>query len=357
MRRKIQIAGLIVIAVTLVACGSSEEPDTSTAPTKTVQVETAVAAFSEVPDSFRATGSVEPLARVSPGTKIMGRVESVPVREGDRVRKGQLLAGLEKRDLQAAVEQADAAVAMAQANLDNTRAMYDRMVDLHGRGSVTEKNLEDATAGYRVAEAGLKHAEANLAAAKVTLSYAEVRSHISGYVVSRMVEAGDIASPGRPLFTIEDLSRVKVTVKVPESDVTGLTKGDPATVEVEVLELSTEAKVHRVIPAADPMSRTYQVQLLLDNPDGKLKSGMFARALFSRGARQTMVVPATALVKRGQLEGLFVVGDDGVARIRWIRSGRTVEGGQEIISGLSEGETYVLSPPPGLADGTPVEAR
>ena len=80
-------------------------------------------------------------------------------------------------------------------------------------------------------------------------------------------------------------------------------------------------------------------------------------AAFNRGARSAMVVPGTALIQRGQLEGLFVVGSDDVARIRWVRSGRPVDGGLEIISGLGEGETYVISPPAGMADGSVVEAR
>jgi RND family efflux transporter MFP subunit len=341
----------------LVGCGESRhasgEPETRTA----VAVDTRVAATKPVAVVTEATGSVEPWVRVSPGTKILGRIDQFLVREGDRVLPGQVLVRLEKGDLEAAVAQARAAIAVAEANLENARAQYDRMQVLHGRGSATAKNLEDATTGFRVAEASLTQARASFAAAEVTLAYAEIRSPVPGWVVSKMAEAGDMAGPGTPLLTVEDLSRVKVVVHVPESDVVGLSEGDPAEIRFDVLGGAEEAVVDRIMPAGDPASRTYRVQLVLDNPDGRIKSGMYARALFERGDREALLVPATAIIHRGQLRGLFVVDDAGRARLRWVRLGRELEDGIEVLSGLTSGERFVVSPPSALTDGSPVETR
>jgi RND family efflux transporter MFP subunit len=296
---------------------------------------------------------VEPIRRVEPGTKILGRIDQVLVREGERVERGQLLARLESRDLQAAVAQAEAAVAMAAAELHNARVQHRRMVDLHGRGSVTDKNLEDAVAAFEVRRASQDQAEANLAAARVPLSYAEIRSPLAGWVVEKHVEAGDMAAPGVPFFAIEDLSRVRVAVQVPEAEVVDLAEGAAAT--VEILGREQQAEIDRIVPAGDPRSRTFAVQLLLDNPDGNLKSGMFARVGFAGGERQALRVPATAVVERGQLTGLFVVDEGRAARLRWIKTGRRDEGEVEVLSGLQPGESYVLEPPPGLTDGAAVE--
>ena len=349
-----------LLTLTLGACG--DHPVTEKAPEAAapVAVEIATGEVQTVPSQTRATGSVEPSRRVMPGTKILGRVAAVPVREGDRVTRGQLLAKLESRDLEATVAQAEAALAMARAQLDNTRVHYDRMADLHSRASVTDKALEDATTGFRVAEAALAQAEANLAATRVQLGYAEVRSPLAGWVVAKRVEAGDMTSPGVAMFTVEDLSQVKISVRVPEAEVVDLAEGGDAVVEVSGRR--TAATIDRIVPAGDPASRTFSVQLLLDNPDGALKSGMFARVNFVHGERSALSVPSSAVVRRGQLEGLFVVSDDGDAaraRLRWIKTGRgddeLGDGPRvEVLSGLDPGERYVVSPPPGLLDGAVV---
>jgi RND family efflux transporter MFP subunit len=331
--------------------GATDAPSSAPA----VRVATEVAARVSVPLSTTATGSVEPWARVMPGTKILGRVERVPVREGDRVERGDVLAELESRDLEAAVAQAEAAIAMSEAQLENARSHYERMVDLHSRGSVTDKNLEDALAGHRVAEAGVQQARANLQAAEVTLSYATIRSPVSGFVVEKRIEAGDVASPGVPLFVVEDLSQAKIVVQVPETDIVGLAEGDTARVHVDVLGLVEEAAIARVVPSGDRASRTFDVEIVIDNDDARIKSGMFARVSFPRGEREVLALPDSAVVARGQLQGVFVVEADEIARLHWVRLGPRLDDGRvEVLSGLSAGEEYVIAPPASLVDGARV---
>ncbi|RMH19256.1 MAG: efflux RND transporter periplasmic adaptor subunit [Acidobacteria bacterium] len=337
----------------LTACGVPPAAQETPARPPAIAVRVATAERAEVPEATVAAGSVEALRRVRPGSKILGRVERVLVREGEKVRRGQLLATIESRDLEAAVAQARASLAMADAELDNARVHARRMAELHRRGAVTDKSLEDATARFAVATAAREQAQANLEAAEVALSYARVTSPIDGWVVTKAVEAGDVATPGTPFFTLDDLSRVKVTAEVPEAEVAGLAPGSPA--RVDVLGSERPATVDRVVPAGDRRSRTFAVQLLLDNPDAALKSGMFARVRFPRRPRQALLVPGDALVERGPLEGLFVAGDDGRARLRWVKSGRRHGGRVEILSGLEVGERYLLRPPPGLADGAAIE--
>ncbi len=364
MRPYIATSAMVLV---LAACGGeTPEPAAGSRRAEPVTVQVATAAVESVPFLTRASGSVEPIRRVMPGTKILGRVESVLAREGDRVGRGQLLARLESRDLQAAVAQAEAALEMAEAQHENARVQHERMRDLHGRGSVTDKALEDATTGFQVAGAAVAQAEANLAAARVHLGYAEVRSPLAGWVVAKRVEAGDMTAPGAPMFTVEDVSEVKIEVSVPETEVVGLAEGGAA--RVEILDRRMAATIDRIVPAGDPASRTFSVQLLLDNagggvpPEGAkwiLKSGMFARVSFEHGERQVLQVPASAVVRRGQLEGLFVV-SGGAARLRWIKTGRRAgdpEGAEkiEVLSGLDAGESYVVEPPSALVDGVSVK--
>jgi RND family efflux transporter MFP subunit len=322
-----------------------------------VVVDTAIAEIIEVPLVSTATGSAEPWRRVSPGTKLLGRISEVFVRDGDRVQEGQLLATLESRDLEAALAQARASVTMAEANLENAEAQHRRMIDLHVQKSVTDKNLEDATAGFRVARAGLELARANQAAAEVMISYAEVHTPVSGWVISKLIEIGDMSAPGAPMFVIEDLSRIKVTVTVPEAEVRTLEVGSSAEVFIDVLGDKVSAKIDRVMPAGDRATRTFAVQLLLDNPDGAIKSGMFARVGFTHGNRNAIVVPETSIVRRGQLEGILVVGSESVAHLRWVKLGRRIGTDVEVLSGLNAGDRYLTSPPGTVGDGAPVTAR
>jgi len=358
--RKLWATALLGLLATtgVAACGGDHEPAArSVVARDPVVVDTAIAEVIEVPLVSTATGSAEPWRRVSPGTKLLGRVNEVLVREGDRVEEGQLLATLESRDLEAAVAQAQASVSMAEANLENAEAQHRRMIDLHEQKSVTDKNLEDATAGFRVARASLELARANLAAAEVMISYAEVHTPVSGWVISKLIEAGDMSAPGAPMFAIEDLSRIKVTVTVPEAEVTSLEVGSAAGVFIDVLGDKLEAKIDRIMPAGDRATRTFAVQLLLDNPSGVIKSGMFARVDFIHGTREALLVPETAIVRRGQLEGILVVGSEGAAHLRWVKLGRHLETGVEVLSGLESGDRFLTSPPANVGDGAPVTAR
>jgi RND family efflux transporter MFP subunit len=352
-RRTWFAALLVSLSLGALACGRHVEPAQATErPAADLAVE--VAALEPVAQDIEATGSIHPRVRVAPGTKILGRVDRVAAEIGQRVEKGQTLAELERRDLEAAVEQARAAVVMAEARLDNARAHHERMLELHDRGSATDKSVEDATSAFRVAEAAVLQAQANRSAAEVTLGYATIRSPIAGYVTGKLVESGDMARPGEPMFVVEDLSRVEVVATVPESGVVGLEAGDRARVAVDVLDLTLEAVVKSVNPAGDPLSRTFEVRLRLDNPDGRLKSGMFVRTSFERGSREGLFVPSEAVVERGSLRGLFVLDDEDRGRLRWIRTGRAIDDRVEILSGLRPGERYVVAPPLGFVDGTPV---
>lgn len=360
-RRRWTAAGaVLVLALGAVAgCGgdpAAEAPEEASRPTMPVTVR--IASYADAAREVVATGAVEPSRSVQPGTKVLGRVDAVPVAEGQPVAAGQLLARLESRDLAAAVRQARAAVASAEAQLENARAQYERMRELESRGSATRKNLEDATSAYRMAEAGLEQARANVAAAEVNLGYSEVRSPFDGWVVDKGIEVGDMVQPGRALFTVEDLDPVKVVADVPAAEAHGFAAGSPVTVKVPAAGFRAEGAVDRILPSADRGSRTFRFEIVLPNPEGTLKSGMFARVqLAGESSRPVLLVPRSAISSRGQLEGVYVVDgsvDPPRARLRWVRLGEEQGDRVEVLSGLSEGESYVVAPPAGLVDGSPV---
>jgi RND family efflux transporter MFP subunit len=289
----------------------------------------------------------------------MGRVDRVMVEEGDRVREGQALAHIESRDVAARLAQARAGVAAARAMERNAKSMRDRMERLHSRQAASDKDLEDAEAGYEAAQANLEAAEEAVKVAEVHLDYSEVTAPFAGVIVEKRVEIGDMASPGMPLFVIDDVSKVKIEAQVPESTASRLAIGDP--VEIEFQGEYFRGELSEILPAADPRSRTFTVRALLDNPEGRLRPGMFARLRLGGEAKLAVAVPSSAIVRKGPLTGIFVadgVGTDrATAGLRWITLGRTRDGSVEVLTGLTAGERYVVEPTSQLRDGQPIEVR
>jgi RND family efflux transporter MFP subunit len=244
------------------------------------------------PSGLEVTAGLEPFRRAMPGTVLMGRVDQVLRREGDRVAAGTVLARVESRDVAARLAQAEAAVAAARAGEENARLMLERMERLHARQAVPQKALDDARAGYAAAEAQLRAAEEGVLAAQVYVGYAQVTSPFTGVVTQKNVEVGDLAAPGMPLFVVEDVSKMKVEAQVAESALAGLVVGGPVEVEVTALDgLVRTGTLAEILPAANPMSRTLTVRVVLDNADGALRSGLFARLRLAGEPTTAVAVP------------------------------------------------------------------
>ena len=356
-RRHASVAGLALAVALLVGatgCGGHEAPHRAPDERTPLTVQVAEVAAADWSDGVVITAGVQPYQRAMPSTVLMGRVDRILRKEGDRVRKGQILVRIDSRDVSARVAQAEAAVAAARAMEQNAKLMKERMERLQARNAATQKDLDDATAGYEGALANLHAAEEGVKAAQAYLGYSEIKAPFDGVVADRMIEVGDMAAPGRPLFVIEDTSRVKIEGQVPESAAADLAVGDH--VVVEIGDDAFDAELTELLPAADPRSRTFTVRALMDNPDGRLRSGMFARLRIGGAPRAVVSAPLESIVKRGPLTGIFVV-DNSTVRLRWITLGRAADGMVEVLSGLQSGERVVLNPVAALEDGHPIEVR
>ena len=345
---------LAAAAALSLSCGTPHgEARPELAPPLSVEVETTAS----VPSSggLEATGSVEAARRASPGTILAGRVTKIVKREGQRVRQGETLARVESGDVAARVAQAEAAVVGAQAAETNARSMRDRLERLVAKQAASPKSLEDATAGYDAARANLHAAEEGVRAARVMLGYGEVRAPFDGVIEQRLVEEGDTASPGMPMFVVVDTARMKLEAALPESSARGLAPGSPVAVIVNGTDgASLDATLAEILPAADPATRTVTARVLLDNAGGALRPGMFARVRFPGDGPSSVFIPASAILRRGPLTGVFVV-DDNVAHLRWITLGASLNERVEAASGLAAGEQIVTAPTAELADGRRVE--
>lgn len=332
------------IAVLLLAgCGSKEEPTTtvvSAAPQKTIQVVVVEAQATSVPIRVEVTGQVAPIFQATLSSRIQGTIDKLLVREGSRVSKGQLLIQLDSRDLQADL-------ARAHAEVENAKAHLDRMNQLYAQDAVSKQEMENATRAYRVAEANRRAVEAQL-------SYTMVRAPFEGVITEKKVEAGELASPSQPLLKMEDPQRLRLEATVAEGDLKSVSRGDRISVVIDALGgQALTGLVSQILPAGDPQTHTFMVKVDLPKTPG-LKTGMFGRFQLDKGLTQTILVPSAAVVERGELSSLYVVGSDQTARLRWVKLGRRFEQQVEILSGLNIGERVLVDGSRGV-DGAAVQ--
>jgi RND family efflux transporter MFP subunit len=332
------VAGGVALVVGLVAlagCGPSEAPappETVRSKPTLIQAELATARVVSVPIQVEVTGQVAAVTQATLSSKVQGTVHAVRVREGSTVSRGQTLVVLDNRDLKAELARADAEV-------ENARLHWQRMEQLFASEAVSRQELENATRAYKVAEAARQGVLARL-------SYTEIKAPFAGVVTQKHVEAGELASPGQPLLTIEDPTRLRLEATVAEGDVQAVSRGARVPVVVDALDGGRHltGTVAQVLPSGDPATHTFLVKVDLPPTPG-LKTGMFGRMLLERGARETIVVPRSAVVERGHLTGVFTIGPDMIAHLRWVTVGRAVGEDLEVLSGLAAGERV-------LADGT-----
>ncbi len=347
---------LVILALaTALLAGCGKQDGTTAEQGKDVRAEVLRVERTTVPRLVTASGAVEAARTVLISTRMMGWVNAVHVEAGQIVAQGDPLVSIDNTDLIAKKAQAKAAIVEAEAVLVSAERMVGRFERLYAEKSVSKSQFEEVVTGRDRAAAGLDMARAGLREVNVHLSYVEIKAPTAGLVARRMIDPGDMANPGVPLLRLEQADQVKIVAHVGEKDVSSLTAGDPLTVDITSLPGAVfETTIARVVPAANPGSRTYDVEAYLDNTDGRLKSGMFARVNIPVGTREAVLVPTTAVTRRGQLTGVWIMDDQGRVRRRWIRLGHGDGETYEVLSGLEGGETLIVSSDAPLVEGDKV---
>ena len=352
---------ILGVAVALAAlnggCATSDEAPVK-ADQKSLTVQTVQVLEADLPLVVTAVGTTEPYARASPSTRLMGRIATTAFEEGDVVGRDQEMVRIEDRDLRAQRQQALSGLDEAKAIRTNAEKNLRRMQNLFAQEAVPQQKLDEAETGYARAQAGVAAAQQAVKGVEVDLDYSTIKSPLSGVVVRKFVQAGDMAAPGAPLFTVEQQDSIKVVVMVGERDQALVRPGAKVAVEIEALQQAVPGleygRVEALIPAADTGSRSFQVKVVVPNPQGHLKTGMFARVHFAKGRRPGLLVPAQAIVQHGQLKGVYIV-RQGRARLRWVRLGKTWKNGIEVLSGLNSGAQVITTGADQVKDGQPVE--
>lgn len=309
----------------------------------------------EIPVIYTTTGTVVSDERVQISSRTAAYVRTVTVREGERVQLGQVLATLDSQDI-------DANVRMAQAERDKAKAASaDAQRDLEdsdkllARGMVAQAHRRKALLQKQAADESLHGAEAALVRATSERQYTRILSPVAGVVVARHQRSGDLASPGTPLITVESDTALLFETHAVEQRVSDIRIGDPVDVRIDALRTPLRGEVLRLVSSGDPVTRGFQIKVSIPPAQGLLP-GMFGRGLFTIGRKPALVVPATALVDRGGLTGVYVVDAEQRLNFRWLRTEHGADQGFVVLAGLEPNERIVVAPTSKMREGDRIAA-
>jgi RND family efflux transporter MFP subunit len=330
---------VLLLATTAAACGDGEPsraPAATTTRSETMLVENETLA-AVVP----VDGTVTARQQAVVSTRLMARITSIEVEVGDHVATGQVLLRLGTDDIAANRARAEASLRVAEAARDEAVRHLTRMDTLYVQDAVPMVQRDQARLALVQAEAQVAFAEAALQEVDAAAGYAALRAPFAGTVVSRTSGVGDLAAPGVPLVGIAADGPREAVLGVPPDAAATLVPGQTISVHSDDAGEAT-AVVRAIASGADPRTRTVEVRAELP---ATWPTGVSVTALIPAGARQGITIPASAIVRRGQLTGVRVVTDQG-EMLRWIRLGRRLETGAEarveVLSGLEPGERIAL---------------
>jgi len=350
MNNKHIIIATLASSLILFSCGKEAEKNTTNTPAISVKTEQLkkVEQFTE----HRFSGKVKADDKTVLSTKIIGQIENILVKEGDKVTKGQLLVKIKSNDLVAKQNTAKSGVKTAQLNMGNTAKNFQRVKNLHQKGSATDKELEDMGVANQAAIAAFNEAKHMQAEINDYLSYANLKSSITGFVSSKMANIGDMAKPGFPVLVLESLTELKIELNVPEFEIGKFELDDNVNIDVSTLK-AVKGKVDRVIPSST--SGQFKVIVSLTENNSLLKPGMFARVNLLKEKESILLINKSVVIEKGQLTGVYTVSQQQEAMLRWIRLGKTYGDKVEVLSGLIEGEELITSAASKLTDGAKVK--
>ena len=335
----------------------------------TMTVETTTVARLDVAERVMVVGNLIGAATVAVVPKVSGRIESVNVRLGDPVRRGQLLATLEDRELREQVNQTEASLEVSratvrqrEADLKNAQSNLERSRNLFARSLIAQQTLDDAEARYdaAVAQVDLARAQGSQATARleelrINLSNTRILSPVDGFVGSRSLDPGAFVGTNSSFLSVVDIHFVRLVANLVEKDLRRIVIDMPAVVEVDAYPGETFAgRVARLAPVLDPATRTAQMEVEVPNAGARLKPGMYARVQFVVAQRAgALTVPRNAIVDVEGVRGVFVA-DGTTARFKPIKSGIVDGEAVEITEGLADGSTVITLGSASLRDGDPI---
>lgn len=355
------VAGLFLAAAVLQGCGKggdADKPkDQATGPLELAPADVAKVESRALSRSLPLSGTLEPLISATVKSQVTGEVLEVTVREGQTVKKGDVLVRVDQSNLsaqvdsaQASMEKAKADLQLAQLNRDNSKAMLEQ--------HFISQNAYDTTVNaYSEAVANLKLAEAQLKLAQINLGYAVIRAPFDGTIAKRAVNPGDKVSPDTPVMAMVDLTQMELQASAPASDIPNVKVGQHSAFRVDGFgDRRFDGVVRRINPTADESSRAIMVYVAVANPDGALKGGMFAQAELTLDRSDAIPsIPVTAVHNDAGAPYVFAVKEGAIVRTTvTLGLSDPQQGFVEVRDGLASGDRVITAKFDTVKPGTKV---
>lgn len=341
--------------------------------TLVLPVEVVTVRRGDITQTIVATATVAPDREAHISSKIAGRLEEIRVREGDRIKKGEIVFKLEQTDLLLALKAAEAQLSIAKAslnearlNMENISREKDRLNRLFEKNAISQQKNDDINSAYLLAQnkvdlaqAQLRAAETNLAQAKERLEESQVKAPFSGLVFKKMANAGEMIQAGMPIISLMDIDRVKLEVDIAEVNLMLVKKGATATVRVDALGSRVfKGNITRIYPRINPINRTFRMEVEIDNSEYHLKPGMFARLdIKTQTFKNVIIVPLKALIGEDKDAGYVMVAVGNRVEKRPVKLGLFDDRLIEVREGLVPGENIVVAGNYALEEGTVIKPR
>ncbi len=351
-RRVFILASIVFMAIISLIVGCRDKVSPGTSEVKHVLVSGVTVAelkLSPVDDYYETSGTVKAKNVGVIASKIMGSVTSVVVQEGQRVGQGQALLTIDDSDLVQKVIAAKSAVQSANQQKQLAEVTFSRYAKLYEEKALSRQEFDQVETQKKIAESEHERAKAVLREAQAFQGYAHVRAPFAGGVTGKKIDVGSMAMPGMQLLTIEDTSSFLVEAAVDEKLSASLKTGNAVVMVIDALNQTMMSKVSEVVPAVDPMSRTFMVKIALSGTG--LKTGLYAKVRIPTGSRDVLSVPASAIVEKGQLTGVYTVDPKGVLSYRLVLIGKHLGSNIEILSGLNPGDKAIIAGMDKAVDG------
>ena len=339
MKKLFKNALIAAALLSVAACGNSGEKKSAAADAQeqTPRVQVATSVIKNVDQTEVYTSTVQAFVKNNIAPQSGGRISKIYVEVGDFVKKGQVVAEMDKTQL-----------AQIELQLKNNEIEYNRLKGLFDAGGLSQSDLDAIEMAYNVSKTNYDN----------LLENSVLVSPIDGVISARNYDAGDMYTMSQPRYTVEQIVPVKMLVGISEVDYTKVKKGDSVEIVADAIPGKTfYGKVNRIYPTIDPMTRTFTVEVVVDNSYKTLRPGMFVRATVNFVTMQSVVVPDLAIVKQtGSGERfVYVVNADNTVKLTPVKLGRRIETEYEVLEGLQEGDIVVVGGQTKLKSGIKVE--
>jgi RND family efflux transporter MFP subunit len=364
---KLSLLIVTLVAASLLYSCSGNKPEQQNMPKENpVTVTIAKPGNDNNSGGINASGQVEAIQAANISTRVMGYITNVYVKIGDKVKQGQLLFTVNSTDILAKRAQTDAAIAQANAALYNAKKDYERFSTLYKQQSATAKELDNASLQYYAAKSSADAAKQMRNEVNAQLSYVNVTAPFSGTVTQKMQDAGSMATPGMPVVTIEQSGNLQVSASVSESQIASIKQGNEAMLNIKSINKIIPGKITQISQSSQSSGGQYIIKISIpDNEKQHVYAGMYVNVNIPvKELVQTAVandnnilVPAESIINKDQLTGLYTIGNNNTALLRWVRLGKSFGNNVEVLSGLSKDETFIVHADGRLYNGVPVTIK